>query len=154
MKTLRTILVFTSLFAPLVGEAKGPPAPTPVSPFGYDGKTFTCSDGTFSVDLEFGSYISAFGGGWSFASSYILKGFGVYGPRLSGQGFVAIAKVSNYSTRVAAGDRIKAYLPELKAKLSLLDITYSIYPDAGHSKLGVHGTLELESGKKYNLDCE
>jgi hypothetical protein len=106
------------------------------------------------VDLEFGAHISASGRGWSYATSYVLKGFGVYGPRLSGQNFIAIAKVSNYSTRVAAGERINSYLPELKAKLSLLDITYSIYPDVGHSKLGVHGTLEFESGKTYKLDCE
>jgi|GEM_PF-6440237 len=149
MKSLRVLLLVTFLIGPLASNAKGPLDPIQTYGGGYDGRTLVCTDGTFSLDLNFGAQISAPGRGWSYAKSYILTGFGVYGPRLSGQNFIGMAKVSGHNTRVESGDRISAYLPELKAKLSLLDINYSIY-----TNLGVHGTLELESGKVFKLDCE
>lgn len=72
------------------------------------GKELICSDGTFSLSLLFNKLLGSDGFN---GKDYSVSGYGVYGPRLSGNAFETVANLNFAITRAGEQMRISGSIP-------------------------------------------
>ncbi len=118
----------------------------------WTGRHLACQVGeSFSMDIYLGEKLESedLGG-----DTFKAEGLTPYGPRREGLEFSTVASISDHSTRVAWGQRLEMDIEAVDAKLYLLDIIGSIYPEFGEARLGTHGAIVYGDGDQENLECE